>query len=83
MTDFDNTNSGILGKNDRRREGKNDAEYTGQINVDGVEYWLNAWVKERKDKSGKFFSLSVRPKQPRQDAPTQKAHDNEDDSIPF
>jgi hypothetical protein len=80
MTDFDNTNSGILGKNDRRREGKNDAEYTGQINVDGVEYWLNAWVKERKDKSGKFFSLSVRPKQQQQDAKPAK---DEDSDIPF
>jgi len=62
---FDNTNRGALFRNDRR-ENDRQAEYNGSINVDGVEYWVNAWIKE--GKKGKFFSLSVKAKQePRRD----------------
>ena len=63
MTNFDNTNKGALSRNERR-EKDTQPEYTGTINVEGVEYWLSGWVKERKDGSGKFFSLSVKRKEP-------------------
>ena len=91
MTQYDNTNSGILSRNDRR-EKETHPEYTGTLNVDGVDYWLSAWVKERKDGSGKFFSLSVRPKEQRQaPAPSKPAAkqskgvpmDDLDGDIPF
>lgn len=63
---YDNTNSGMLAKNERRREGKNDPSHTGFVNIDGKEYWLKAWVKQGKEGSrmeGKsFFSLSLDPK---------------------
>jgi len=36
--------------------------------VDGREYWLSAWIREKKDGSGKFMSLKVEPKEQRQDA---------------
>ena len=74
---FDNTNSGILSRNDRRESEKH-PEFTGTINVDGKDYWLSAWVKERKDGSGKFFSLSVRAKEAKQ--PARRTVDEE---IPF
>lgn len=68
---YDNTNTGILYKNERRRNDK-DAEYTGSINVDGDEFWVNAWVKQGKAGSKmdgkKFFSLSLRPKERRDDS---------------
>lgn len=76
---YDNTNRGILSKNDRMREGKNDPPYTGTINIDGQEYWLSAWVKERKESSNKFFSLSVKPKGPAKSAGPSPA----DDDIPL
>lgn len=58
------------------------ADYTGQAKIAGVEYWLNAWIKD--GKAGKFMSLSVRPKQARaaKAAPTQHA-DDPNDPIPF
>lgn len=59
MADFDNTNRGALFKN-TRKEQPNHADYNGTINIDGAEYYLNAWVKE--GKNGKFFSLSIKPK---------------------
>ena len=86
MTQYDNTNKGILGKN-TRRETDSHPEYNGSINVDGVDYWLSGWVKERKDGTGKFFSLSVKPKEQKA-APVKQGgygggFDDVPDDIPF
>lgn len=56
--------SGSLFKN-HKKERETHADYNGSIKVEGKEYWLNAWVKESKE-GKKFFSLSVKPKQPKQ-----------------
>lgn len=89
MADYDNNNRGILGRNDRR-EKDTQPEFTGQINVEGVDYWLNGWVKERKDGSGKFFSLSVKRKEPLRVQEQSKSNHSDaplseqlNDSIPF
>jgi hypothetical protein len=72
---YDNTNSGILTRNDKQGN-ENRPDYRGSINVDGVEYWLSAWIKEGRDGTKlagqKYMSLSVQPKEARQDytAPT-------------
>jgi hypothetical protein len=84
---YDNTNSGTLFKNDM--EGKSDKfpAYGGTINVEGVEYWISAWVKE--GQKGKFFSLAIKPKEARQEsapqrqAPAPAAAFDDDSSIPF
>jgi hypothetical protein len=55
---YDNTNSGALFRNERATTDKHPT-HTGKINVEGRDYYLNAWVKE--GKKGKFFSLSVKP----------------------
>jgi hypothetical protein len=60
MTDFDRTNRGALFKNDRKTKDTQPG-YTGTLNVDGVEYFLDAWVKE--GQKGKFFSVSVKRKE--------------------
>ena len=59
MTEFDNTNRFALFRNDRK-EKETHPDYTGTINVDGVEYFLNAWLKD--GKKGKFFSGSIKRK---------------------
>jgi uncharacterized protein (DUF736 family) len=60
MGDFDNTNRGAIFKNDRK-EGENDPDFKGTLNVDGVEHCINGWRKT--SKSGvKFLSLSIMPK---------------------
>ena len=83
MSDYDNTNCGILGRNDRKTLDTH-PDFSGSINVDGKNYWLSGWVKERKDGSGRFFSLTVKPKDGAASAPRQAAAKADlDDDIPF
>lgn len=83
MTDRDNTNRGVLFKNQRKQSDRH-PDYTGSINVDGVEHFLDAWIK----KSGKgetFMSLSVKrkDKQPQQGSHVSPQQVDPGDSIPF
>jgi hypothetical protein len=64
-------NSGALFKNSRKEQ-PNQPDYTGTVVIDGVEYWLSAWVKESKNSGQKFFSLSFKPKEERR-APARSA----------
>ena len=63
---YDNTNTGILAAN-ARKEKETHPTHTGSINVDGVEYWLSAWVNEGKPGSKlegkKYFSLKINRKE--------------------
>ena len=76
--EYDNTNRGALFKNTDKSDDKH-ADYKGTINVDGTEYWLNAWLKTSK-KGMKFMSLSVKPKE---ETNKEKAKPDLDDEIPF
>lgn len=79
---YDNTNSGILSRN-KFKEQPNHPDHTGTINVNGVEYKLNAWIKEKKDGSGKFFSLSVRPMEDKPAPKVSTSFDDMDSDVPF
>lgn len=84
---YDNTNSGILSRNERKEKDTH-PDHTGQLNVEGVDYYVSAWIKERKDGSGKFFSLSIKRKDQQQakaPAKQQQRNDSFDDGsdIPF
>jgi hypothetical protein len=59
MTQYDNTNTGVAFKNDRKTEDWQ-PEYRGSLNVEGVEYWLD--LKIRDGKNGKFFSVKLKRK---------------------
>ena len=79
MAKYDN--SGALFKNDKQGN-ENWADYRGSITVNGVEYWLSAWLKD--GEKGKFLSLAVKPKDGNQPQQKQRprAPQNTDD-IPF
>lgn len=79
MADYDNTNSGVLFKNDKEGNEKR-PDYKGSINVGGTEFWLSAWIKD--SAKGKFMSLSVQPKENRQ-SPRQAAPAQDFDDAPF
>lgn len=87
---YDNTNRGALFKNDRK-ETDSHPDLSGKIDVDGKEYWLSGWTKRNDDGTFKVLSLSVKPKEQRQEASrpargkpaSQQADDFQDDDIPF
>ena len=92
--EFDNTNRGSIWKNDKK-ESNNHPDFTGSLNVVGVEYWVSAW-KRKPDASEKApaLSFSIKLKEtngdtdrkPSKNSSTTKhgAFDNfDDDSIPF
>jgi uncharacterized protein (DUF736 family) len=79
VTQYDDTNRGALFRNERK-VGDKDPDHNGMLNVDGKEYWLNAWVKTSKN-GRKFFSLSVKPK--REEPSTKPTKELLDDEIPF
>jgi hypothetical protein len=87
---YDNTNRGAIWPNDRMREGKEDPQFTGNINIEGVEYWLNGWRKKPDAKDGApsmSFSVSRKDqnKAPRQDYQRQESENPApfDDDLGF
>ena len=57
----DNKNSGALFKNDRKQK-ETEPDYKGTINIEGVEYYISAWVNESARTGQKYFSLKATPK---------------------
>jgi hypothetical protein len=80
--------SGSLFKNDKREKDSH-PNLTGTLMVEGKEYWVSAWTKERNN-GDKWLSLALKPKDangiaPRsQPAPQQRASAFDDESdVPF
>jgi spermidine/putrescine-binding protein len=94
MSDFDNTNKGAIWKNEDRQSDKH-PHFRGSINVEGVDYWVSAWLKD-KDANPKApaMKFSVQKKEaqatnsPAQETTTadrqaDKFDDFEGEDIPF
>lgn len=62
---YDNNNQGMLARNERKTQ-PNHPDYSGQCEVNGVQMWISAWIKEGKGggkmAGKKFFSLAFKPK---------------------
>ena len=68
-------NSGVLFKNDKKEQ-DNHPDYKGWGQVNGIEVWISAWIKQ--GQKGKFMSLTVKPKQAK-----RAADPDVDSDIPF
>jgi len=68
MSDYDNNNRGSIWKNDKKEKDTH-PDFTGSLNVGGVEYWVSAW-KRKPGASDKApaLSFSVKPKEEARDA---------------
>lgn len=85
MAEYDNTNRGVLFKNDRKEKDTH-PDYTGSGNVEGVDVYINGWKKEKNGKS--FISFSFKPKAEAarpavKAAPKPRVHADLDDEVPF
>lgn len=84
---YDNTNRGAIWGN-QRKEKDTHPDFTGSINVEGVEYFLDAW-KRKPDAGENAPSLSFRVKrkdsQPNEGSGGESppAGDDLGDEIPF
>jgi uncharacterized protein (DUF736 family) len=85
VTQYDNTNSGALFRNEEKSEERH-PDYRGSLNVGGTEYWISSWLKTAKT-GKKYMSLSVQPKQPAKASPKSREPGEDDDifsdDIPF
>lgn len=77
---------GSLFKNKRRTKSTH-PEYTGQAKLDGVEYWVSAWIKEKQD-GEKYFSIAFTAKDDNSGGGGGKGNLKDDDldmddDIPF
>jgi hypothetical protein len=89
MSEFDNTNRGVLFRNENKTEDYH-GDYTGTINIDGTEYFLDAYLKTSKA-GKKFFSLKRgKAKQGQREQPRQESRQAQkaepppyDDDFPF
>jgi len=57
---YDNKNRGILFTNNRKQK-DTQPDFTGKLNVDGIDLEISGWNKQ--GKNGTFISLSVKPAQ--------------------
>ena len=85
MSSSNNDLRGILSRNDRR-EKDSQPEFRGDCAINGTQFWIDAWVQERKDGSGrKFFGLKFRAKDVQHAGaePSPAVNDDIDSQIPF
>lgn len=87
MTEYDNSNRGVLFKNDQQGNPKR-PQYRGSLNVAGTDYNISAWIRESRKDGSKFMSLTVEPKKPAPPKPKELTEENWagpelDDDLPF
>ncbi len=91
MTEYDDTNRGSIWKNEKKDKDTH-PDFTGSLNVGGVEYWVSAWKrKEGAAAKAPALSFSVKPKDEQQSisqrampkARATEPRDDMNDEIPF
>ncbi len=73
MSNYDNDLRGALFRNDRKEKDSH-PDYKGQCEIEGVEYWVSAWIKQSKA-GAKFMSLSFEQKDKPKPAPKSRPKD--------
>ena len=81
MTEYDNTNRGVLFREEDKKNERG-PDYTGTVNVNGEDFRLAGWIKTSQRSGQKFLSLAVSEPQNGGAAPTPSAGVAVDD-VPF
>ena len=90
MPEYDNNMRGVLFKNKGKEPGDPTTEkwpdYKGNCEIEGVKYWLSAWIKKSRD-GMTFMSLALQEQDERKSGKSKRGEaDNQagfDDEIPF
>lgn len=83
--EYDNTNKGAIWPNKKKATDKH-PDFTGDLNVDGKEYWVSAWKKDPKSKAGSpslRFSIKAKDGAQKKQEESDFAPDDLNDEIPF
>ena len=75
-------NSGALFRNDKKVQGSNQPDYTGNIIIDGERKRLAAWIKESKS-GNKFMSIQLSDFNNEQNSQAAPQQAQADDDLPF
>ena len=81
---YDKNLRGALFKNRDKRPDKQDADYRGKCEVEGVEYYIDAWINEPKGGGDKYMALKFKAKEGKAPAakPAKQAAPDFDDDLP-
>jgi len=77
--EHDNTNRGVLFRNDRKAEGSKQPDYRGEGNYGGTDFEIAGWLRDSA-RGTKFLSLSFQPKR---DAANQAPRKPQEEDVPF
>ena len=80
MAQYDNTNTFTLFHNDKGDNPKR-PDYTGKMNVDGINFKISGWVKE--SANGKFISGSVQLQENANSEYRKPSLEGADEDVPF
>lgn len=76
--EYDNTNRGSIWKNEKK-ETDTHPDFTGTIDVEGVEYWVSAWKrKEGANPNAPALSFSIKAKEQQQPGPSSESMREDD-----
>ena len=79
MSEYDNTNSGVLFANNYKEEGDSRPDFVGSLDVNGAEYRLAGW--KNTSKAGKrYISVKVEEPKPKDEEGSSKEEKGE---LPF
>lgn len=62
MSNYDNTNSGVLFVNDKKTKASQPA-LRGFMNIEGVDYWASAWRKLNSETGQPYISIAFQEKE--------------------
>ena len=79
---YDNTNRGVLFRNESANEENKQPYMTGKLNVSGKDLQVAAWMQESKG-GKKFLSLKVQEPQPQEVKAVNNSSTSTLDDIPF
>ena len=79
MSDYDNTNTGVLFTNKKKTSNKA-PDLKGSVNVNGKEFWMSGWFTFKKTDGEKYISLRLEAKE---ETPARTGNYNNSNDDPF